>query len=724
MTRQLTGILVAAVWIVAGPRCRAQDLRAYLERSFYTTEKTAHVVCELGERRDDVAGQRVAVFSAGGNLLGSHPAQPECRIAVPLADLPTGEHRLLVRLVDGEGDTLASGELVLRKRRPKPDCEWKIDQVNRVILRNGEPFFPYGMIMPGNEADFRSAAEIGFNTVHTWSGRRPLEMAEGYVRSAEKYGVFVIPRMGEFCQVIQPDIPEALGAAAKHAEAAFRRSNPKKVNSALIFNSALRDVPLDVKARIYEQFYTGNQERLAAAIARMKDHPRLLGYFLFDEPVKLSHVFGKPLHRLIHAKDGYHPTFVVYSSSIPKGEDYVDWMDVVGTDPYWTPGSSGVRGNVNYVSRITCLTDQRAAERRQVTWIVPMAEYWSGIRKRAILPKEQFCQTYLALIHGAKAIIYFRWPFKSTASLDAHKALAKHMKLLGPIAVTPDLPQTVSYEPGELDVVNSKYPDLQVSLRRRPEGGYVLLAANSRYCPVDVTYRISLLRDGTPVERLFGESKFAVKNGAFSDRVEFMDTRAYAFESDSRPSDPVKITATMTPHPDQTDPVYGAPGYPDTGRPGKRNLLRNPGFEEAGLPNWPDYYLFPGGCTIDAQNPYEGAQCLRIETQGRGQRVYAACSPKLKEPTNFVLSAYLRADRPGLKVKFVGFGWLVPKPTFGYKEFELTTEWKRYSEQGTLPTGLPNWHSVGVLVHGNQEGAVYVDALQMEKGQTVTEYDP
>ena len=720
MAGQLTRTFVIVACTVAGDVCSAQRLRSYLDRSYYTMEETAQVVCSAGE------GQRLVVSNSAGSLLGSHPAEPTCRIRIPLAALPTGEHSLTVRLQDRAGDTLASCELALRKRTPKPGCEWKIDQVNRVILRNGKPFFPYGMIMPGNEADFRSAAEIGLNTVHTWSGRRPLEMAEGYVKHAEKYGVFVIPRMGEFCQLIQPDIPESLlsGTAATHAKAAFRRANPKKVNSALIFSSALRDVPLDTKAQIYKQFCTGNQARLAEAISRMKDHPRLVGYFLFDEPVRLSHIFGKPLYQLIHETDGYHPAFVVYSSSIPKGEEYVDWMDVIGTDPYWTPGSSGVRGNVNYVSRITCLTDQRAAERRQVTWIVPMAEYWSGIRKRAILPKEQFCQTYLTLIHGAKAIIYFRWPFKSPASLEAHKTLAKHMKLLGPIAVTPDIPQTIAYEPGELDVVNNKYPDVQVSLRRRPEGGYVLLAANSRYYPVDVTYRISLLRKGTVLRRLFGEGTFAVKNGAFSDRVEFMGTRAYAFQSDGPSSGPVKITVTMSPRPDETDQVYGAPGYPDTGRPGKRNLLRNPGFEEAGLPNWPDYYLFPGGCTIDTQNPYEGVQCLRIEAGAGGKRVYAACSPKLKEPTDFVLSAHLRADRPGLKVKFVGFGWLVPKPTFGYKDFELTTEWKRYSEQGTLPTGLPNWHSVGVLVHGNQEGAVYVDALQMEKGQTLTEYDP
>ena len=34
-----------------------------------------------------------------------------------------------------------------------------------------------------------------------------------------------------------------------------------------------------------------------------------------------------------------------------------------------------------------------------------MADIWSRIGNRAITEAEQFCQTYLAVIHGAKAMI-------------------------------------------------------------------------------------------------------------------------------------------------------------------------------------------------------------------------------------------------------------------------------------------------------------------------------
>ena len=58
----------------------------------------------------------------------------------------------------------------------------------------------------------------------------------------------------------------------------------------------------------------------------------------------------------IHEIDGYHPKCVVYSSWIPKGEEFTDWCDILGTDPYWVPGGEaecGVRGTINYVSKIT-----------------------------------------------------------------------------------------------------------------------------------------------------------------------------------------------------------------------------------------------------------------------------------------------------------------------------------------------------------------------------------
>jgi len=297
--------------------------------------------------------------------------------------------------------------------------------------------------------------------------------------------------------------------------------------------------------------------------------------------------------------------------------------------------------------------------------------------------------------------------------------------------------QTIRYRPGAFDPENDRFPDIQVSLHHNPDGGFVLLAANSHYYPVDVIYQISILTDRGRVKRLFDPAEFEVHANSFRDEVEFLGTRAYVFRGEAVSDRAVEITVTMTPHPDQIDPVYSAPRLPDTGRPGKTNLLCNPGFEEATLPGWPDYYLSttagprsgpPGsqsGYGLDRENPFEGKAALWVRVNNeKAQRVYEACSPKLKEKTSFVLSAYMRADRDHVRVRFAGFGWKVPRPTFGHKEFTLTTQWQRYSEKETLPAGLPPWHSVGVEILAGQNATVFVDAFQLERGSEPTAYEP
>ncbi len=126
----------------------------------------------------------------------------------------------------------------------------------------------------------------------------------------------------------------------------------------------------------------------------------LLGYNLFDEPIKFSSVYGRPIYNLVRELDPKSSGLRHYSSAF-TGDESVDWTDCLGADIYWTPGNVGLRGTVNKVAKYTWLLNKRAAERGPgVVSVDYMAEYWSGIRKRAILRKEQFCQTYLAVIHG------------------------------------------------------------------------------------------------------------------------------------------------------------------------------------------------------------------------------------------------------------------------------------------------------------------------------------
>ncbi|MFM8470074.1 MAG: hypothetical protein ACKODH_08900 [Limisphaerales bacterium] len=678
--------------------CAVADVVAgtvvFTDRSYYTTEENAWLLWPSAAGVDsarvvDASGKQLATTTSG-----------DSRITVALRDLPVGVHELNVEL-HAAGKPLTRGTVELIKRAPKPGHEWKVDRLNHVLLREGAPHFPYGLVMygiaaPRDAAAFEEVARLGMNTVIRWYWCDP-EQAVDYHVMAAKHALHVIEPVDRF--------------SADNLTSAKLSPN-------------------------FDDLFAKNLPRISSGIGNVKTQPSLMTWYNFDEPLKGQVASGRRLYAKTRELDGYHPTMTLYSSSIPPGDEYLDWCDIVAVDPYWTPAGSGVRGNVNYVSKNVALSRQRADAAGKVLWVVPMAELYSGIRKRPLLPQEQFCQSYLALIHGARGLVYFRYPMMHQKSVDALEALGKEMKTLGSIALTPEIAQTLDYSPASFDPARDEFPDVQVSLRRRPSGGFVLLAANTRPYPVDATFHLPMLSDGSKITHLFRSGSLAVNSAAFTEQIEALGTRAYVMPEVRDVKTPAQIAVRTQSHPDKADADYG-PGVPDSGRPGKRNLLANPGFEAASFPEWPDYYLFSPERVrlgqkgarlfgLDGAQPFEGKQCLWMQADGSASEVkfYTACSPQLTEPKPYVLSAWMRADRDGVKVRFVGFGWRVPQPTFGAQEFTLTTKWQRCFERGTLPPKLPDWHSVGVEIAGKQQAKVWIDAVQFEAGTEPTAYEP
>lgn len=719
---------------------------AYLDRSYYTTEGEARVVCTAEGPQTEYEDKALVVRNGQGNVLARcERLEAETQVALRIEALRPGAHPVTVELCQKNGDPIFTQPLVLTKRPPKPGCEWKVDRINRVLLRDGKPFFPFGLILwmwraeeIRSDVHFRHAAQMGFNTVLQWYDRMTPEQADEYQAMAAKHGLLVLGWAAAYFAGIELENAEELlgGPALNRAREVFRTSaNGIKAN--LMLDPLLRGLAPETKVRLFDQYYQKNLPRVTDALNRLKEHPNLIGYKMFDEPPAKSYfamyVHGRKLHSHIHETDGYHPVFLLYSSYIPEGEEYTDWADCLGTDPYWVPGNRRreLRGTVNFVSKITALTDARARQRRQVTWIVPLAEFWVAGSKRALLPQEQFCQTYLALIHGAKALIYFRHPLCGRTAVDTFAKLSRQMGVLGPIALTPEIPQDITYSTGAFDPRKNdpdQFPHVQVALRRNPAGGYVLLAANTRPFPVEVACRIPLLGSAGAVRRLFSAETHPIRDGAFSDRLEPMATRAYAFDSREPITGPVPIRVDMLPHPELATPEDAVPV---AGRVGKKNLMPNPSFEESTLPGWPDYYICstPGLGTIyylgdpdalfslDPTNPFHGKHAVKmVSTHPGGTWVMAEVNPKEDKPTEYVLSAYLRAERDGFEASFFGFG-------SGYAgKVKLTTEWKRYHVKGVVPVKSADNPLWGVRT--DMVGTFWADAIQLERGSEPTDFEP
>jgi len=328
--------------------------------------------------------------------------------------------------------------------------------------------------------------------------------------------------------------------------------------------------------------------------------------------------------------------------------------------------------------------------------------------------------------------------------------LAAELNALGPAIVAPEVPQSVVYKPvnfisdsrtvyrayfpadwhvrmvedGE-EVLSKRYPQVHTALHRFPNGDLVLLAANSRYCPVDVTFRLSCLPRSGTVRRLFENAQIAGTGSRFSDRFAPLATRAYRFAAPPTLKTPVRIEVASTPHPEQ---MIRESTLTREGRKGRRNIVPNPSFEHATLRDCPDYFI-PHGSDIrrrvgtpdadwgpDTTDPVHGNVCLRLRTPASGDNGFMFwLSPKHDAATDYVFSAYLKGERDGMEVQFM-------MERFGIKKVRVTTEWQRYEYAIKFPPDTPPTQLF--LIKTYTEGLTWVDAVQMERGREVTAFEP
>lgn len=672
-------------------------MRSYARYSYYTSEKNADVACEIG--LPDIEMQKVslrATDQAGKTLAEVKTVTARTFIPVPTAKLQLGENIVTVELRRKDDTSLTRQDVSILKRAPRPGCEWKIDRAEKVILNNGKPFFVFGIMAQrvttnDHEIIAKDLAEIGFNTVVRWS-RTPWEDIEDLPKLGQKYGFHVV------------DFP----AMCYQWPAGLTYSKP--------------DLTAD------EQYDWAMDNVWLPGAKRVMTHPNVMAWYLADEPQDRRELAARilRLYNKINETDGYHPTEVLYSGPVPEGEEFSRNSDIQGMDPYWVPGAgAGEIGSPNTVGRQTWIGRARADRDLKLSWITPCAERWSGTNLRIFTEKEQRVQTYLALIHGAKALLYFVYPFVHESTHDTFARLATEMKTVGPACVTPEVDVHIAYAPVAFDPHSNLFPDVQVGLKRNPAGGYILLAANYRPYPVDATLTLSLLEKNGRVRKLFDpDSAFTVEQGAFSDTFAPMDTRAYAIDEVPEASMPVAISVELMAHPENTDRFLAAAAPESGGASGKKNWLRNPGFEQCSIPGIPDYYLdFRTAKTalgyrlndtrgdplvgIETNSPYEGENCLRMSSG------FFLFSTGIQEPTpaTFVLSAYVRGTTNGGSIGFYG-------AVDNKKRFPLTPEWQRIS----TTIQYPFTREGDIFGFSITADKVWIDAMQLEKGTEATDY--
>lgn len=750
----VTGASAAVAGAVEPPASTAspETLHVYPDRSYYTSEDKAIVVVETTVPDKATGSGQLALKDAAGAVLAQAITAPEVRLPVALGNLSLGRHPLTVEWSrPGAGNVTAHLELI--KRAPGQDHEWKVDQINRNLLKDGHPFFSIsvcyavdlGSRAPNSLRDRYSdqIKQVGADTCLIWSrwySHRD-HVPEGPLAD-------VVPNiLVEYARV----------AAAKDLFLAIPIMGLGEENL-----DALWRTQAATKTEHDRRFREGYEKAISptlAAIRAVKEQRNIIGYYTFDQPgYDLYLKCGADLYARVKAEDPYRIIFTDQNIHTMNPElvgfrdAFTGIADVLGRNVFINP----VQAALGYESIIEQATGMERVSRRtrQPVWIFLTAAKYSRVNKRALTIEEHFCQAYLALICGAKGVQYWRTPLDHQQNIDNLARVITRIRRLAPMVMAPSIPHEVRYEtidgeppswaesyPTDADrisidwgrpptyLVDDNFPDTPAALFRNPQGGSVILVVNRRIYPVDVRIHVSTLSDEGLIRRLFSDEEHACEAGAFQDRLERYGVRAYVLPDRVTSGKPVSITLTAKPYPEQ---AVLEPFLPPRGRrPGQRNILCNAGFEDSTVPGCPDYFYAtyaipemggqePAGWGQDKQNPYEGTTCLRVVDQfSRKNGFRFLCVPQHDKPTPYIFSVYLRSERDGVKVRLDDSGGFLER-----KDVVLTTRWKRYWTRGVIPADCRrNLARVRVLSTGGSKVAFWADAVRVEQGDEPTAFD-
>ncbi|MBM4050450.1 MAG: hypothetical protein FJ279_35595, partial [Planctomycetes bacterium] len=313
----------------------------------------------------------------------SHRADKSFSLPFSAAETPTGKSTLEIALKSKkDGQTLASESHTVAKLDASKLPRAYIDE-RHTLLVDGQPFFPLGWYTgagPKSPLALKDLEDLSggpFNCVMNYGvNAGSLDDIRAYLDAAQRLGVKVIYSIKDFYEGTQY----------------FQ----KRVGP-----------------------FEGEDAMTRGVVEAFKGHPAVLAWYLNDElpPSYLPRLRAR--YQLVKELDPDHPTWIVHYYSDAKSlAPYADTTDVLGVDPY--PIASKP---VTYVSTMVKAANQAVRGHRGL-WVVPQAfAWWQCVpelrqkkrpptaeeleKKRAPTIPEMRCMTYLALIHGAKGIIYY-----------------------------------------------------------------------------------------------------------------------------------------------------------------------------------------------------------------------------------------------------------------------------------------------------------------------------
>jgi len=409
-------------------------MTARLDLNYYTVEKVADLLVELGYRIDFLKDKslQINVSRDGKDVIRrtvSDLSSQQQHVALDVKALAQGTYAVVLSLLDKKRQAMACQDLVLRKLRPLVG-EVKIHRDAYPVV-DGKPFF---FISPCKSTQYQieEFADQAYTIVmpdagyvqrvfHQVSGRRsPPVIDEAVIAAIQAY----------------------LDTAGKHGV------------------RALVGLPGVLGMKSTAEEYDAAVEKI---VRRFKDHPALFGWYMADEPDSgwyLKATAGvKPrpgsggqqtlINRrtMIRDIDPYHPVLMILlAAGWDKWRVLIPAGDMIGMDPYfppqhWEKGSTRTWESINTARKLLDSTG-RSLPLQACLQVV----YFSG-SYRELTPEEERCIVYLSLVYGSTGLYYFSGKPLSPDLWSEIGKINRECLELTPVLCTPPVPQAVVIEP-------------------------------------------------------------------------------------------------------------------------------------------------------------------------------------------------------------------------------------------------------------------------------------
>jgi len=368
------------------------------------------------------------------------------------------------------------------RAEPDPSPQAVTIGEDNILLVNGKPFFPVGIYHAPTSA-YPELKEWGFNSVH---------------------------------------LP---GLASSQTEADLDAADSHGLKVLFETSDTLRD--------------NTNLDEIRTRVMQFREHPAVLVWYPIDEPAysgcALENVTA--VCNLIRELDNLHPIFIL--EPVPwVMEDYGRLSDILGSHSYPIPSDS-IKKVAEAVE-----TAKLAVQNAKPVWIGiqshNLEHYGLVDNGRYPTPEEEKAMVYLALVHGAKGILYYsygdmrawpNWAEESNELWNSIKTINSEINELSPILLSGDVEQDVNVSPA---LQNGEGIH---ALLKKYEDEWYLLTVNSENRDIEATFTVPTNWPQKLISVYKEDRTIQIANNQFTDTFAGYEVHVYKIRDQNLPGD-------------------------------------------------------------------------------------------------------------------------------------------------------------------------------------------